>query len=188
MTVSSSAILISATPPTFREYQLIHQTQERQRYPQRTNPPKPAASDPWKRKARLWLALPGVAVVYCIWFKPAGGIGYMLMTTVFTALGLLYQGREYRRAFREYQRQPQPLGFRVSAAGLAVQWPQGWQRLPWSELTSVEQVNDWLLLYPGPDFCYYLDLRRVPPPHTTAEVLALLDKYEVSGPAPTFVA
>lgn len=183
---TDSSIHFPATPPTFREYQLIHQTQERQRYPQRTNPPKPATSDPWKRKARLWLGLLGAVVGYCIWFGPAGDIGYMLMTTLFTALGLLYQWGEYRRAFREYKRQPQPLGFRISAAGLAVQWPQGWQRLPWSELARVRQVNDWLLLYPGPDFCYYLDLRRVPPPHTATEVRALLGKLEVSGPTATF--
>ncbi|MBX0291982.1 hypothetical protein K3G63_16135 [Hymenobacter sp. HSC-4F20] len=181
-------ISLPTTPPTFQEYQLIHQTQQRQRYPELANQQKPATSDPWKRKVQLWLGVLAGAAGYFIWFEPAGGVGYLLVFSVFTALGLLYQWWEYRRAFLQYQRRPQPLGFRVSEAGLAVQWPQGWQRLPWPTLTRVQQVGDWLLLYPGPDFCYYLDLRQVPAPYTAVDVLALIGKQEVSGPAPTFAS
>lgn len=66
--------------------------------------------------------------------------------------------------------------------------PQGWQRRPWHSLTRVQQVGDWLLLYPGPDFAYYLDLRRVPEPYTAVDVLALIGKGEKSGPAATFAS
>ncbi|WP_152981570.1 hypothetical protein [Hymenobacter sp. AT01-02] len=108
--------------------------------------------------------------------------------TLFAVAGLLHQWLEYRRVFRTYQAQPRPLGFKIAEAGLAVQWPQGWQRLRWPDLTRVQQVGDWLLLYPGPDFCYYLDLRQVPDPYTAIDVLALIGKQEVSGSGPTFAS
>lgn len=181
-------INLPATPPTFQEYQLIHQTQQRQRYPELADKQKPATSDPWKRKVWLWLGLLGAAVGYCIWFGPAGGVGYLVLTTLLTILGLLYQWWEYRRAFRMYQKQPRPLNFQVSESGLAVQWPQGWQRLPWPSLARVQQISDWLLLYPGPDFAYYLDLRRVQVPYTAIDVLALIGKGEKSGPAAIFAS
>ena len=174
---------LPATPPTFREYQLIHQTQERQRYPDQRRRPPVTSERQQVRMVGIAL-LVGLVVMY---YVPVARIAVkMLVGLGVTGLGLLYQWWEYRRAFQEYQRQPQPLGYRVSETGLGVQWPQGWQRLPWSGLTRVRQVNDWLLLYPGPDFCYYLDLRRVPPPHTAVDVLALIGKGEVSGPAVTF--
>ncbi|AHJ96562.1 hypothetical protein [Hymenobacter swuensis] len=182
------SIQLPATPPTFPEYQLIHQTQERQRYPELAAKQKPATSDPWRRKVQLWLGLLAGAVGYCIWFEPTGGVGYLVIFSLFTGLGLLYQWWEYRRAFREYQQRPQPLGFRVSETGLAVQWPQGWQRLHWHSLTRVQQVGDWLLLYPGPDFAYYLDLRQVPEPYTAVDVLVLIGKHKESGPAATFAS
>lgn len=69
-----------------------------------------------------------------------------------------------------------------------MQWPQGWQRLPWPSFTRVQQVGDWLLLYPGPDFCYYLNLRQIPAPHTAVDVLDLIGKREDSSPAATFAS
>lgn len=181
-------INLPATPPTFPEYQLIHQTQQRQRYPELAAKQKPATSDPWKRKVALWLGLLGATVGGSVALKPNGWFGNVLFFSLFTGLGLLHQWWEYRRAFREFQAQPRPLGFRVSEAGLAVQWPQGWQRRPWHDLTRVQQVGDWLLLYPGPDFCYYLDLRRVPEPYTAVDVLALIGWRDMTVPGATFAS
>ncbi|RSK42421.1 hypothetical protein [Hymenobacter perfusus] len=177
-------INLPTTPPTFPEYQLIHQTQQRQRYPELADQPRPAASNPWKRTVLFCLGLTSAA--FSLYALRQGIVMYVLLLVIFTPLGLLHQRRKYRRAFREFQAQPRPLSFRVSETGLAVQWPQGWQRLPWYNLTRVQQVGDWLLLYPGPDFCYYLDLRRVPAPYTPVDVLALIGKREESGSAATF--
>ena len=96
-------INLPATPPTFPEYQLIHQTQQRQRYPELAAKQKPATSDPWKRKVALWLGLLGATVGGSVTLKPNGWFGNVLFFSLFTGLGLLYQWREYRRAFREFQ-------------------------------------------------------------------------------------
>ncbi|MCA8829141.1 hypothetical protein [Hymenobacter pini] len=180
------AINLPAIPPTFQEYQLIHQTQQRQRYPELAQRRQPVTSE--RRQVRT-VAVALLVGLVALYFLPlARPMVKIWLALAATGLGLLYQWWEYRRAFREYQAQPQPLAYRISEAGLAVQWPQGWQRLPWHSLTRVQQVGDWLLLYPGPDFAYYLDLRRVPEPYTAVDVLALIGKGEKNDPAATFAS
>ncbi|MET4106769.1 hypothetical protein [Hymenobacter sp. UYP22] len=179
-------INLPATPPTFPEYQLIHQTQQRQRYPEPAHRRQPVTSE--RRQVRT-VAVAVLVGTVALYFLPlARPLAKFWLGLVAIGLGLLYQWWEYRRAFREFQAQPRPLGFRVSETGLAVQWPQGWQRLPWHSFTRVQQVGDWLLLYPGPDFAYYLDLRQVPEPYTVVDVLALIGGRDMRVPGPTFAS
>jgi hypothetical protein len=179
-------INLPATPPTFPEYQLIHQTQQRQRYPELADQPRSAASTPWKRTVLFCIGL--VSATLTLYALRQGVVMYVLLLIIFTPLGLLHRRRKYRQAFQEHQAQPQPLAYRLSEVGLGVQWPQGWQRLPWHSLTRVQQVGDWLLLYPGPDFCYYLDLRQVPEPYTAVDVLALIGWRDMTVPGATFAS
>ena len=179
-------INLPATPPTFPEYQLIHQTQERQCYPELAHRRQPVTSERRQVRTVAVALLVGTAVLY---FLPlARPLVKIWLGLAVTAVALLYQWWEYRRAFRAYQEQARPLSFRVSETGLAVQWPQGWQRLSWHSLTRVQQVGDWLLLYPGPDFAYYLDLRRVPEPYTVVDALALIGWRDMSVPGATFAS
>ena len=39
--------------------------------------------------------------------------------------------------------------------------------------------SDWFLLYPTEAACYYLDLRRLQPPATPADVAALLERHQI---------
>ncbi|WP_165768261.1 hypothetical protein [Hymenobacter amundsenii] len=38
----------------------------------------------------------------------------------------------------------------------------------------MREIGDWLLLYPDVEFCYYLNLKRLPEPLTAADVRALI--------------
>ncbi|MDU0371778.1 hypothetical protein ACFPAF_15350 [Hymenobacter endophyticus] len=195
-------INLPATPPTFPEYQLIHRTQERQRILGNATP-APAAKSVL-RHAVEWLGCVVLVILllkllisdfnWPEWWgwllsgKPLIAIAVFWGVTLFAnAVGALRRRRQYYCAFRE-QASSQPLSINIESVGITVQWPQDWQFLPWHSLTRVQQVGDWLLLYPGPNFAYYLDLRQVPEPYTSVDVLALIGKREESGPAATFAS
>ncbi|WP_426490722.1 hypothetical protein [Hymenobacter sp. 102] len=196
-------IAFPATPPTFQEYQLIHQTQERQRILGNTTP-APVAKSVLRQTAE-WV---GCVVLVVLYFKllisnfnwsewrdwllsgkPLIATAVLGSITLFiNAIGALRSRLKYYRAFRE-QASSQPLSIDIESIGITVQWPhQNWQFLPWYDLTRVQQVGDWLLLYPGPDFAYYLDLRRVPEPYTAVDVLALIGWRDMSVPGATFAS
>ncbi|MBT2556560.1 YcxB family protein [Hymenobacter sp. ISL-91] len=161
-------LLIPATPPTFAEYQLIHQTQERQRHP---NPEstRPVTSDPWSNWLKGALVLAGSFGFYSI---TGGGVVFMAFGVMMVGLGLLHQLWEYRRAFREQQARPQPESLEFSEAGLRLHYPLGTVFHTWDSLYRVREIGDWLLLYPDMEFCYYLNLQRLPEPLTAADVRA----------------
>ncbi|SDY06783.1 hypothetical protein [Hymenobacter psychrophilus] len=163
-------LLIPATPPTFAEYQLIHQTQERQRHP---NPgaTRPVTSDPWPNWIKGALILAGS---FGVSFATGGGLGFMLFGVVLVGFGLLHQLWEYRRAFRQQQARPQPEALEFSDAGLRLHYPLGTVFHCWDSLYRVREIGDWLLLYPDTEFCYYLHLKRLPEPLTAADVRAVV--------------
>ncbi|WP_157547621.1 hypothetical protein [Hymenobacter sp. DG25A] len=166
------SIHVEAATPTFADYQTIHQEQERQRYPNQTR--KPATSDSWKQKGKLWLA-----------FFLSSGLGYWLMgpgkwlswaflTLFFTGIGLLYQLYEYRKAYRQISARLHPSQFRVSQNGVKLTFPRGEAFYTWSEFYRIQHLSPWLLLYTSVEHSYYLDMRRIAPPATSADLLALL--------------
>lgn len=159
---------IPATPPTFAEYQLIHQTQERQRHP---NPEatRPVTSDPWPNWIKAALVLAGS---FGFSFATSSGLGFILFGVAMVGFGLLHQLWEYRRAFREQQARPQPEALEFSDAGLRLYYPLGTVFHAWDSLHRVREIGDWLLLYPDMEFCYYLNLKRLPEPLTAADVRA----------------
>ena len=177
---------ISATPPTFAEYQLIHQTQERQRNPapqQVRQVYTPVTSDPWPKllhrslQSALLLAAGFVGAL----FLPGelkGKIRFFGVIVVIgllgTAFSLLHQRWEYWRAFKQQRARPQPESLEFSEAGLRLHYPLGTVFHPWDSLCRIREMGDWLLLYPDMEFCYYLNLQRLPEPLTAADVRALI--------------
>ncbi|WP_139923967.1 YcxB family protein [Hymenobacter sp. DG01] len=175
------SLRLPATPPTFAEYQLIHQTQQQRRYPDRPNSRRPATSDSWKQKVQLWLAGVFGGSLY-FWLQgPGAWLAWALLTTLLTGLGLLHEWWEYRKAYREYQLRPVPTGFQLKAEGLVVEQATTRQFYPWSSFYRILHLDDLLLFYTSIEYCFYLDLRRVPPPATPADVLNLLRHPEVAG-------
>ncbi|OWP63225.1 hypothetical protein CDA63_10245 [Hymenobacter amundsenii] len=162
-------LLIPSTPPTFAEYQLIHQTQERQRHPS-PEATRPVTSDPWPQWLKGALVLAGS---FGLSFA-SGGLAFMVLGVVMVSLGLLHQLWEYRRAFRQQQARPQPKSLEFSEAGLRLHYPLGTVFHAWGSLYYVREIGDWLLLYPDVEFCYYLNLKRLPEPLTAADVRALI--------------
>ena len=180
-------LLVPATAPTFAEYQLIHQTQERQRYPATKQARQPVTSDSWRQKLKLWLSLVGTTgLLYWLW-APKRLVGWALVMAVLTMLGLLYQRWEYWRAFREQQTRLKPESFELTEEGLLLHFPTGSSVFHrWESLYRIQDIGPWLLFYPGVDYCYYLDLRQLPAPLTVADVRALINWQELRLPPATF--
>lgn len=167
-----SSIHVEAATPTFTDYQTIHQEQERQRYPGQTH--KPATSDPWKQKGKLWLAFFLFSGLGYWLMGPGKWLGWAFITLLFTGIGLLYQLFEYRRAYRLVSAQSHPSGFQVSQDGVKLSFQRGEVFYPWSEFYRIQHIEPWLLLYTSVEHNYYLDMRRIPRPATSADLLALL--------------
>lgn len=182
--MTTITLTIPATPPTFAQYQLIHQTQERQRHP---NPEatRPVTSDPWPNWIKGALVLAGS---FGASFVTGSGLGFILFGVAMVGVGLLHQHWEYRRAFRQQQARPVPEAFELTETGLRLHYPAGTIFHAWDSLYRIREIGDWLLFYPDMEFCYYLDLRRLPALLTAADVRALIQWRDMRAYKANFVA
>ncbi|GAB3637155.1 hypothetical protein GCM10027422_27450 [Hymenobacter arcticus] len=77
-------------------------------------------------------------------------------------------------------RQPCAARFELRPAGLCGQSQLSAIESRWAGLLHARLLGPWLLRYITEAACYYLDLRRLPPPATEADVLALLQAQGVA--------
>ncbi|AII50985.1 hypothetical protein [Hymenobacter sp. APR13] len=177
------SITVSATQLSAREFAAIHQEQQRQRYPPDTRhrqiaplPTPHGWHSGWWDATWLLLLAAGSA-----WGPPGvrGYIRLLLIGSLFTAAGLWYRGREYRRAFRQSPTAGLNTRFEIIESGVVVEHQGRFTTFLWPELYRVRHLRPWLLLYPNPEYCYYLDLRNVNPPASAADVLQLLEQQQL---------
>lgn len=89
--------------------------------------------------------------------------------------------RQLRRGYGQNTVLQQPADFTLTEEELRGSSPSGEFRTPWTTLRQAIRVGpDWLLLYPTPAACYYLDLRRLEAPATPAAVETLLAQHGVA--------
>ncbi|TGE29640.1 hypothetical protein [Hymenobacter metallicola] len=178
----ATPIRVAPTTVSFAEFQAIHQEQQRRRYPDDKREPRPATSDPWKVKVQRWAAIVATGAALGFWFRPRAWVGWVVLVTVSSVLGLAYQWWEYRQAYRQRQAKQLPTSFVVEAAGVQVTTQgEGSRFFRWVDFYSIQQVPGWVLLYTSVEHCYYLNLERVQPPATAAQVLEVLPKPVVAA-------
>ncbi|TGE25443.1 hypothetical protein E5K00_09715 [Hymenobacter aquaticus] len=169
----SAPVQVAPTAVSFAEYQAIHQEQQRRRHPAQETP-KPETADPWKMKVQRWAAVVAAGAAGSFWLQPKKLVGWLVLATVGTALGLLHQWWEYRRAYRQGPAQQASTSFAAEARGIYVEQAGKRRFYRWQEFYSIQPVGHWLLLYTSVEHCYYLDLNRIEQPATADELRALL--------------
>ncbi|MBG8552162.1 hypothetical protein [Hymenobacter guriensis] len=163
---------VPSSPPTFAEYQLIHQTQQHQRNTNR--PRKPATSDSWKKKFQLWLGFTlSSGTVYWI-FGPKKWLAWALLAAILTGLSLLHQWWEYRKAYRQFAVRLHPTGYSVRSEGVEVHWPDQTAYYRWTDFYRLQLIGKWLLLYTSVEDCYYLTLTNLPNTEARQTLLSYL--------------
>ena len=109
-----------------------------------------------------------------------GGLAeyYTPAAIAFGVVALLVRGPLARRQFRRYYARTPALAsatrFELSPEGLRGQGQLSSMQNRWASFTQARLLGSWLLLYVSEASYYYLDLRRLLPPATPADVLALL--------------
>ncbi|MCR5886920.1 hypothetical protein LRS06_03840 [Hymenobacter sp. J193] len=163
---------VPSSPPTFAEYQLIHQTQQHQRNPDRLR--KPDTSDSWKKKVQLWLTFTVSSGIISWSAGPKKWLGWALLAAIFTGLGLLHQWWEYRKAYRQFAAHLHPTGYLVRPKGVEVQWPGKTVYYRWMDFYRLQLIGEWLLLYTSVEDCYYLALTDLPDAEARQTLLSWL--------------
>ena len=145
-----------------------------------SKPPQPI----WKRLCGwLIVIIVGAGLVY--WFPTQiaalflGLVKYVILLTVLFGASYLYTRRKYRDAYRQSPTAQHRACFEVWLDGVLVQQEGQQTYWPWNALYRIRRISYWLLLYTSVEDCYYLDLRQVQLPATSADLLALLRLAEV---------
>ncbi|MDU0371777.1 hypothetical protein ACFPAF_15345 [Hymenobacter endophyticus] len=85
---------------------------------------------------------------------------------------------------RGYARNPMPapsISYLLTDTEVIQQSPLGTFPVQWPKIQRAMWVgHNWLLLYPNELGSYYLDMRRLQPPATPAEVAALLTRHNIA--------
>ena len=173
--LSVTSIQVAHCAVSFAEFQVIHQQQQRRRYPEQPAP-KPETADPWKVKVQRWAALVATGIGGGLWFGPRFWVIWLVVVTLFTVLGLAHQWWDYRRAYRQGTVRQRPTSFVVEQPGVQITQDGRSCFFSWTEFYSVQVIGSWLLLYTSVEHCYYLNAELVQPPATAAQVLDLLPK------------
>ncbi|MBT9394336.1 hypothetical protein KLP40_14290 [Hymenobacter sp. NST-14] len=126
----------------------------------------------------------GVSVGLEVW---EFGRPQTISTLVFLAVAVLYglfrfalARYQLRRGYARQTAVQQPTDFTLTATEIIGRNALGQFSGPWKRIRrAVWAGPDWLLLYPSETACYYLDLRRLRPPATPADLAALLEHHRI---------